>query len=85
MFWICSRTFSSSVLAVTTRADTTGGNRNVVLSWIGEPTGLLRIMRGTDPSNLSMIATTTGASWTDVGGLDSPDPLVCYRVDGPCP
>ncbi len=70
---------------MTVQSDTAAGARDIVLTWPQEPTGSLTILRGTDPQSLSSVGSTAESSWRDVGALDSPEPLLFYDIDGPCP
>jgi hypothetical protein len=65
-------------------ADTQGGVRDVVLSWTAVPAGPLHIMRGTNPTLFEDRAQTTGQNYRDVGALDDPNPILYYKVTGPC-
>jgi hypothetical protein len=73
---------SSRTIAAT--KDTQGSARDVILTWSQEPTGILAVLRGTDPLSLSPVGSTSGSSWRDPNALDAPG-IYFYRVDGPCP
>lgn len=67
-------------------ADIEGGARDVVLSWQNEPSGPLHIMRGTVPTLfIDRGQAPMGAlSYRDEGALDDENPILFYKVTGPC-